>query len=72
MSANSTPSVPPPGVPAGRTHLSPDEFRASTGLCRTLVYRLLRQKKVLSFRVGSRILIPIEELVLFAQRMARQ
>lgn len=72
MSANPTPPVATPGAHVGRTHVSPDEFRVSTGLCRTLVYRLLRQKKVVSFRVGKRILIPVEELTAFAQRMSPQ
>lgn len=72
MSTNPTPNVPARGIPPGRTHVSPEEFRVSTGLCRTLVYRLLREKKVLSYRIGKRILIPIDEFVAFTQRMNQE
>jgi hypothetical protein len=72
MSTKPTPPVTSAGIHAGRTHVSPEEFQVSTGLCRTIVYRLLSQKKVLSYRIGKRILIPVEELTAFAQRMSQK
>lgn len=72
MSTNPNPAAPTSGIPSGRTHLSVEEFRAAFGMCRTVAYRLLREKKVKSFRLGKRLFIPVEELVAFPQRMAQQ
>jgi hypothetical protein len=57
-------------LPLGRTHLSVEEFRTSLGICRTVAYRLVRDNRVRSFRVGKRIFIPIAELSEFPARMA--
>ncbi len=56
--------------PLSRTHLSVEEFRTSLGICRTVAYRLVRDNRVRSFRVGKRIFIPIAELSEFPARMA--
>ncbi len=39
------------------------------GICRTIAYRLIREGKVRSFRVGNRIFIPVSELKAFPERM---
>ena len=52
-----------------RTCLSVREFGASMGICRTIAYRLIREGKVRSFRVGKRIFIPVSELKAFPERM---
>lgn len=70
MSVTPQPAEVAASLPMGRTHLSVEEFRVSLGICRTVAYRLLREGKVRSFRLGKRILIPVSELSEFPSRMA--
>ncbi|MBS1941291.1 MAG: helix-turn-helix domain-containing protein [Bacteroidetes bacterium] len=57
-----------PSQSAERLSVSVEEAARMLGVCRGLVFRLLREGQLKSVRIGKRRLIPAEELKAFLQR----
>lgn len=51
---------------------SVEEVANAIGICRTLVFRLIRDKKITVVRIGRRTLIPVSECEAYLQRLVEE
>ena len=65
------PASPVVSEPIKKALLSVEEFAEATNLCRTMVYKLIKQGQVHTVSVGSRRLIPATEPEAFVLRLQR-
>jgi excisionase family DNA binding protein len=57
------------GDRAGKVMLSVPEVCAQLGISRWMLYRLIREEKIKSVKIGSRRLVPVSAVAAFIQEL---